>query len=261
MAPSITECAFAIGGGDRIVGVTTYCNYPEKAAKLPRIGGYTDANFERIYSLKPDLVILLKEHYAAEERLSALGIPSIEVDTSTIPAIFETLHTLGKIFGTEASAEATISGLQQRIDTLLSQIKDQPPRTVLISIGRNMGTGGLTDIYVAGEQTLYHEMLKLIGAQNVYAGNMEYARLSHEGIIRLNPDVIIDLIPDLNTSTTLNLSEVQREWDILKNVNAVQNNEVYVFGGDYVCVPGPRFVLTLEHIARAVYPECFKEEE
>jgi iron complex transport system substrate-binding protein len=261
MAPSITECIFAIGGGKRVVGVTTFCNYPETADALPKIGGYTDANYEMIYTLKPDLAIMLHEHYAAAERLTALDIPYIKVDTSTIPAIFETLRTLGEVIHTEPAAQKEIDRLHQRITEIQSITKDAPKRKVLVSIGRNMGSGGLTDVYVAGKNTLYNEMLELIGSENVYSGSMDYARLSHEGIMRLEPDVIIDLIPDLESSRNLNLEDVRREWDILKNVTAVKNGEVHVFGGDYVCVPGPRFVLTLENIAKAVHPECFKENK
>ncbi len=261
LAPSITECAFAIGGSDRIVGVTSFCNYPETANARPKIGGYSDVNYEMIYTLKPDLAILLPEHNAAAKRLTALGIPHIKVDTSTIPAIFETLHTLGAIFHTEQAAQTEIDRLQHRIDKIKALTQASPTRRVLISIGRNMGSGGLSDVYVAGKNTLYNEMLALIGAENVYSGSMEYARLSHEGIMRLKPDVIIDLIPDLETSRNLNLEEVRNEWNILNNVTAVKNGEVHVFGGDYVCVPGPRFVLTFENIARAVYPECFKKDQ
>ncbi|MEE9367604.1 MAG: helical backbone metal receptor [Pontiella sp.] len=261
MAPSITECIFAIGAGDRVVGVTKFCNFPDAAVSLPKIGGYTDANYEMIYTLKPDVAIMLHEHYAAAERLGALGIPHIKVDTSTIPAIFETLRTLGTVFHTEDVAEMEIERLQQRISEIQTITKDAPKRKVLVSIGRNMGSGGLTDVYVAGILTLYNEMLELIGAENVYSGSMEYAKLSHEAIMRLDPDVIIDLIPDLETSLNLKPNEVRQEWNILKNVTAVKNGEVHVFGGDYVCIPGPRFVLTFENIARAIYPEYFRTDK
>lgn len=259
MAPSITECIYAIGGGDRVVGVTTECNYPADADALPKIGGYSDANYEAIYTLKPDLAIIPTEHYAAGDRLTALGIPHLRVDTSTIPTIFQTMETLGDLFQTQEAASKTIAQLKQRIDSIKARTAGEPSRRVLISIGRNMGNGGLSDVYVAGQSTLYNEMLEMLGAINVYAGKMEYARISTEGILRLQPDVIIDLIPDLETASNVNMEEVRNEWNILKNVAAVKKGEVHVFGGDYVCVPGPRFVLTFENIARAVYPACFND--
>ena len=102
--------------------------------------------------------------------------------------------------------------------------------------------------------------LDLIGAESVYTGSLSYARLSSESIMRLDPDVIIDLIPDLGTSRKLNHKQVQREWNELENVSAVKNGEVHVFDDDYVCIPGPRFILLLENIARAVYPDHLKEK-
>ncbi|MEN7973172.1 MAG: helical backbone metal receptor [Verrucomicrobiota bacterium] len=260
LAPSITECIFAAGGGDRLVGVTSYCNYPAEANALPKIGGYADANYEAIYTLKPDLVIILDEHFAAAERLAALGIPHLRVDTTAIPGILQTLETLGEVFQTRETAEETIARLKEHIAAIKEHTAGEPPRRVLVSIGRNMGTGGLSDVYVAGSQTLYNEILDQLGAQNVYTGNMEYARISFEGIMRLDPDVIIDLIPDLETAQNLNIEKVRNEWNSLANVAAVKNREVHVFGGDYVCVPGPRFALIFEDIARAVYPSCFEKK-
>ncbi|MEO0508771.1 MAG: helical backbone metal receptor [Verrucomicrobiota bacterium] len=259
LAPSITECIHGAGATDRLVGVTRYCDYPGSISGLPRIGGMTDTNFEAVYKLKPDLIIVQEEHNASAERLDSLGIPYLIINTSTIPDIFESLRLLGGVFQTEAAAEATIRRLERRMAEIAEITKDAPKRKVLISVGRNMGTGGLSDVYVAGRTTLYNEMLELIGAENVYSGNLKYARLSSEGILRLEPDVVIDLIPDLEKSVKMSARQVQSEWDDLVAIPAVQNGEVYVFGDDYVCVPGPRFILVLDDIARVVHPGLFAE--
>jgi iron complex transport system substrate-binding protein len=258
MAPSLTECLYAVGAGGRMVGATAYCNYPEEACALPRIGGYTDANYEKIYVLRPDLVVLLDEHYMAADRLDALGIPHVLLDTSTIPDIFNTLDTLGRLLDTEETATQVVADLRRRIRSIQEKTATAPRRrNVLVSIGRNMGSGELTDVYVAGRKTLYNEMLETIGAHNVYEGNLEYARISHEAIMQLAPDAIIDLIPDLESSSSMSVEDVRKEWNILEGVPAVENGQVYVFGNDYVCVPGPRFIRVLEDMARAVYPERF----
>ncbi len=257
MAPSITECIFAAGGGDRLVGVSAFCTYPEAVHHLPAIGGYTDTNYEMIYSLEPDLVFILDEHGSAAERLAALGIPSFKVDTSTIPAILESLQNLGSLFHTEETADLEVARLKQRMEEIQTRTRDAPPRRVLISVGRNIGTGDLSDVYVAGRNTLYNEMLEMLGAQNVYSGNLEYAKLSREGLMRLAPDVIIDLVPDLASYGNLTADDVRQEWNILASVPAVRDGQVHVLSNNYVCIPGPRFVLTFEDIARAVYPECF----
>lgn len=261
MAPSLTECLFAIGAGDKVAGVTTFCGYPEKANELPRIGGYTDANYEKVYSLQPDLAILLDEHYAAAERLTQLNIAHVKFDTSTIPAIFETLEGMGRLLDHEAESLQVIEHAKKRIKEIQDITRGTEPKKVLISIGRNMGSGGITAVYVAGKNTLYNEILKLLGAENVYEGDLEYARMSKEGIMHLNPDVIIDLIPDLETSIKMTPEEVRAEWKVLRTVPAVKNNQIYVLGSDYVCVPGPRFILVLEDIARAVYPDKFDQQQ
>ena len=259
MAPSVTESIYAAGGVERLVGLTRFCTYPKEIMDLPRIGGFTDTNYEYLYKLEPDLAILQKEHYAAPERLDQLGIAYLEIDTSTIPMIYESIRKLGQAFGTEDIAEASIQSLQERVLEITAKTKNSPKRKVLISIGRNMGTGGLTDVYVAGSSTLYSEILELIGAVNVYEGSLQYAKISTEGIMHLNPDVIIDLIPDLQTSLKLTHEQVIAEWQTLGSVSAVQNGEVHVYDGDYVTIPGPRFILVMEDIARAVYPEHFTE--
>ena len=260
MAPSLTECLFAIGAGDRVVGDTTFCTYPPEAAELPKIGGYTDANYEKLYTLKPDMVVLLDEHVAAVERLRALGIPCARLDTSTMPSILNTLQTLGNLLDEQEKSQAIVAEIQERMSEIRKRTAHAPQRRVLISIGRNMGTGTLSDIYVVGRNTLYHEMLETIGAENVYTGSLEYAHMSQEGIMRLAPDVVIDLIPDLGTSVQMTVEEVRAQWNALENIPAVKSGQVYVCDDDYVCVPGPRFILVFEDIARAVYPECFEEK-
>lgn len=257
MAPSLTECVYAAGGIDHIVGVTKFCIYPEQVTKLPQVGGFSDANFEAVYRLKPDLVIILDKTFSAPERLESLDIPYVELDTSTIQKIYESIRFLGTLFQTESQSKSAIRELKQQVQSIAEATENAPSRKVLISIGRSMGTGGLRDVYAAGKNTLYDELLELLGSENAYKGNLKYAKLSNESIMRLNPDVIIDLVPDLGTSVNLTREEVQREWNALKHVSAVRNGEVYIFAEDYVTVPGPRFVLVFKDIAQAIYPKIF----
>lgn len=258
MAPSLTECLFAIDAGEKVVGVTTFCTFPEEAKALPRIGGYNDANYEMIYTLKPDLAVMLDVHVTAAERLTELGIAHVQLSTSTIPDILNTLSTLGTLLHKEQAATDTIDAINKRIGEIRQITQDTPKRKVLISIGRNMGTGGLSDVYVAGKNTMYNEMLDIIGAENVYSGKLDYACMSREAIMQLAPDVIIDLVPDLKASRKMTPEEVSSEWDILNHIPAVKNGRVHVLDKEYICIPGPRFIKTLEDITRVVYPESFK---
>ncbi|MCA1809076.1 MAG: helical backbone metal receptor, partial [Lentisphaerae bacterium] len=203
MAPSITELLFALDCGTRVVGVTSYCLYPGAAAQLPRVGGYYDVNYERILSLRPDLVLLPVEHVEAERHLRALGLSCRMIDTATIPAIFKAIDDIAAICGAEAAAAELTQNMQRRMNQITGRTRGRPPRKVLISIGRNMGSGGLSDVYLAGSGTMYDELLTMLGASNVFQGNLPYAQISQEAILRMNPDVIIDLAPELDRSTTL----------------------------------------------------------
>ena len=255
LAPSLTECVYAVGAGDRLVGVSSFCTYPEEATSLPRIGGYTDTNYERIYTLQPDLVVLLPEHADARARLQALDIPYLQVDTFTIHDILATLRTFGEAFGTEEMAQRVADDLEERISAIRTATQDAPKRAVLVSIGR--GNDNLAQVYAAGRGTLYDEMLEIAGASNVYGGSLEYAPISRESIMRLNPETIIDLLPDLEKRGGKTAQQATHDWDFLPGVAAVKNGQVHVFTDEYVCIPGPRFILTLEQIAHAIHPECF----
>jgi iron complex transport system substrate-binding protein len=98
-------------------------------------------------------------------------------------------------------------------------------------------------------------MISLAGGVNAYRGGVTFPMLSREGVIRMNPDVIIDMIPDLDEKG-LDRAAILREWETVSPVDAVRNGRVYVFGEDYVAVPGPRFILIAEKMARAIHPEA-----
>jgi iron complex transport system substrate-binding protein len=253
LAPSITESLCTVGATSNLIGITTFCNYPPAITHLPRIGGYTDTNYERILSLRPDLVVALDEHAVACKRFDELAIPYIQIDTSSIGALTNSLIQLGEATGHPEQAKQAVNQLQQEIASIQRKTALLPKRRVLISIGRNMGTGGLSDVYLAGPGTLYDELLSLCNAENVYSGKVDYARISKEGLQRMNPEIIIDLVPDLDQSKSLTKEQVRSDWFSLKEVTAIQHDAVYLFGGDYVCIPGPRIVQLLRDIAAAIH--------
>lgn len=257
MAPSATETIYAAGGGHRLVGLTRFCVYPDELMHLPRIGGLTDTNYEYLFRLQPDLAVIQKEHHAAPERLDQLGIAHLSIDTSSIAEIYESIVQLGDILQTSESAQTAVAGLQSQVSLIVSQTKGAPQRRVLISVSRDSGSGRLSDVYIAGSNTIYNEILSLIGAVNVYSGQLEYPKLSVEGIIRLNPDVIIDL----QASTQLAEEKILADWHLLGDVSAVQEGEVYILDSDYVTIPGPRFIHLMKDIAKAIYPKHIGEVE
>jgi len=255
LAPSVTESLFVLGLGDRVVGVTRFCDYPPDARSKTKVGGYFDPNYEIILSLKPDLVIMLPEHEEQKRQTDRLGIPTLVLNQETVEGILDSITTIGRICGVEEKAATTVRALRERVQRVRSKTKDLPRMRVIVSIGRNIGPGALMSVYLAGRKGFYDEMIELAGGTNAYEGAAAFPVFSEEGIVRLNPDVVIDVVPDLEEHGW-EPAVVRKEWEAVPRVNAVRNGRIYVFGQDYVAVPGPRFILILEEMARLIHPEA-----
>jgi iron complex transport system substrate-binding protein len=255
LAPSITEVLFALGLGEKVVGVTRYCEYPAEALKKPKVGGYYDPNYEAIVDLKPDLVIVLPEHEEPGKYLHGLHIRTLAVSHASIADILDSIITIGRLCDVEPKAQEIVTNLKNRMARIRKKTEGQyRPRTI-ISVGRNMGRGGLNDLYVSGKDGFYNEMIMLAGGKNIYeGGTISFPVVSGEGLLRLNPEVIIEMIPDLGENRW-DKGTILQEWKSVNEVDAVKNNRVYLFEQDYVVIPGPRFIFLLEKMARVLHPE------
>ncbi|MBI2058491.1 MAG: ABC transporter substrate-binding protein [Nitrospirae bacterium] len=256
LAPSVTEILFALGLGESVVGVTRFCAFPPEAARKDKVGGYVDTNYEAIAALDPDLVVLLPEQAEQERILMNLGIRTLGVDHRNAAGILNSIATIGTTCGKGVEAEALVADLRRRVDGIRDRVRKAPRPTVLISLGPNAGGGVLQDgIRTFARGGLFDELLTLAGGRNAYGGlSPEYPVLSAEGILQLNPQVIIELVPDLERMGWRKESLLER-WKPLQAVDAVKNGRIYIFSQDYVNVPSTRFVLLLEALARAIHPE------
>jgi iron complex transport system substrate-binding protein len=254
MAPSITEILFELGLGDNVVGVTDYCDYPPEVLDKEKIGGYYDPNYEAVYLLNPDLVIMLTEHEEPKTYFSQLGLNVLVVDHSTISGILKSIMAVGKTNEVLSKAESLVRDLRERMEQIRIKTQDLERPRVMVSVGRNMGSGSLKDVYISGKDNFYDEMITLSGGINSYEGKVAFPVVSGEGIIRINPEVIIDMIPDIELKSW-NRTMILKEWETVSQVDAVKNGRVYIFGEDYVVVPGPRFILILEKMAKVLHPD------
>jgi iron complex transport system substrate-binding protein len=254
LAPSITETLFVLGLGDRVVGVTRYCDFPPEALTKTKVGGYYDPNYEAIIALNPDLVVMLTEHEDARRHLSQLGLHVLVVNHKGISGILASITTIGKECGVEQEAMRIVKDIRRRMERISRKTEGLPRPRVMISVGRNMGSGTLKEAYISGQGIFYDEMIELAGGVNAYTGGVAFPVVSTESIIRLNPEVIIDMVPDIDAKGW-DRAMIVREWDTVSQVDAVKKDRVYVFGEDYVVIPGPRFILILEEMARVIHPE------
>lgn len=255
LSPSTTEILFELGLGENVAGVTRFCKYPPEAATRTDVGGYLDPSYETIAAIDPDLVILLPEQESVALYLSELDIECLTVDNKKINDILEAIILIGSRFDKEERASKIASSIRSRIEAVREGIAGLEKPTVLVSIGHSFGSGSPGDVFVAGRDTYYDELIGLAGGINACGeGLPPYPELSVEGIISVDPQIIIELIPDLE-KLGMTEADIKDEWRTLDTVRAVREERIYILKGGYSQIPGPRFIMVLEDLADIIHPE------
>ena len=259
LAPSITETLFALDLGDKVVGVTSFCIYPPKVKGIHKVGTFMDPNFEAILTLKPDLVIILKEDSKVKSLVSRKRIAYLAIDNHDIKSIIESINLIGKACGKGREAQLLQKKISAEFDSAspvsVSESNYTEPK-VLLCVGRDdVGTGKLSKVWVAGSNTYYNEIICAAGGINVITdSSMHYSTISSEAVIRLKPDIIIDVMANMSQFTP---GQVKEDWENLTMVPAVKNGMIFCLTGDYITIPGPRIVLLLKDIKKII-GEYFK---
>ncbi|HLV32312.1 MAG TPA: helical backbone metal receptor [Chitinispirillaceae bacterium] len=239
MAPSVTEIIYALSLQNRLVGVSSFCKYPAEVRELPTVGGYINPDYEQILKLKPDLVILLEEHVNVIEFLKKHKIEYLKVDNDSCSAILNSIKTIAQICGARIRGEELVKEMWKK----LNKVPSSPKRPkILICIGRNgVGNGKVEKVYAAGRKSFYNELIVTSGGVNACIdSNAQYPTISVEGIIRLEPDIIIDCSSSMEK---ISLKSIVKDWESLDMMKAVKTGDVYSLSDDFVTIPGPRIVL------------------
>ncbi|HEY5653718.1 MAG TPA: helical backbone metal receptor [Pontiella sp.] len=252
LAPNITETLYVLGLGDQVIGTTTFCSYPEEAKATPKVGGFGQYNYEVIVGLSPDLVILHKEYVAEKSKLNNLAIPTLETGSYSIADILATILSVGSACGASQQAESLVCSLEQRINEL-RRIETEQPRVLMIFEG-NVDSMN-EQLHAFGTNNLHSELLEIAGGRNVITSQQPYCLLSREAVLRLNPDIIIVLAPELECSGPL-----ANTFSTYPTITAVQKQQIHILTNDYACIPGPRFIQTLEDFVRIIEKNHLEEE-
>ncbi len=256
LAPSGTEILFALGLGDQVVGVTRYCRFPPEAQQKTIIGTFLDTNFELVYRLNPDLVVLLNTEMGPKLKLEQMGFNVLMLETNKVSDVIEAITRIGSYCDRKAQATEITDRIKERIQDIQSKTKSSSRPRVLVTFARTLGEGNINNVYVAGTKSFFHDIITIAGGQNAYNGLEAIASpvVSAEGVLQMNPDVIIEVLSDLK-ETNLNPAEVIKDWDTLPELKAYQNKQIYIFTDDYLGISGPRITQTLDRIARSIHPE------
>ena len=255
MAPSITETLYALELDDRVVGVTRYCLYPPEATQKPEVGGYHNPNFEAVVALRPDLVVLLTGDRRSLSAFEKLGLNTLVVCHNNVEGILASFTEVGRICTAQQKARDIVAGIEARLQRVGRKTAGLQRPRVLVVIQRTADGGRLEHVCVAGSDGFFDKMIALAGGENAYPPSAaRFPRVSAEGILWVNPQVILDMTTGLARGNHGSQPPLAA-WRQLAEVEAVKTGRVHALKADYVYVPGPRFVLLVEELARLIHPE------
>jgi iron complex transport system substrate-binding protein len=251
VAPSITEILFALGAGDQVVGVTTYCNYPEAAKSRPKVGGYTTPSLEAILALRPNQVIMMKNRPDVAQKLRQTGIDVTELQPENLAGVYEAIRVISEKIGVPARGQSLVQSIRKELQDASTKTTNGPKPNVLFIVGRTPGT--IADLTGVGPGSFLSELITLAGAENILADAMvAYPKVNMEEVIRRNPDVIIDMghLEMVSDSQKQAVKELWRKkYPFLQ---AVQRDRLFAISADYFVTPSPRVVLAVRDIRKMI---------
>jgi iron complex transport system substrate-binding protein len=255
-APAVTETLFALGLGDRVVGVTTHCRFPAEARKKAKIGGYMRPSLEAIVALRPDMVITERGPSNLMTQLAGLRISAVEVDFKTLPDILASFQKIADAAGMPERGAALRNSITGQMDQIRSRVKAYERVKMMFVVGRTAGT--LTGIIVVGGASYLSELMGIAGGVNAFADSTAaYPKVTLEEVLARDPDVILDRadMGDQSAATEAQKRAVINLWRTYPTLKAVKRDRV-VFGiPDIFFVPGPRIVDAAQAFAKMLHPE------
>ncbi len=245
LAPSNTEILFALGLGDRVVGVTKFCDYPEAAKLKEKVGGFQDVDVEKVVRLRPDLVLATGGvQQPVLRQLEKLGLTVYAVDAKSLEDVLDDISAIGRVTGAEGAAEALRRQLQER----LRRARDRAARAtsrpkVFFEIWPD-------PLITAGPGSFAHDLVEAAGGENIAADTAQpYPQFSLETLLARNPDVIVT--PFAQSAADLKQGR-RRNWE---QIRAVREGRVILVDENEVSRPGPRLFDALERLVDQMHPE------
>ena len=249
LAPNLTEIVFAVGAGDRLVGRTTYCDYPAEAKSVAEIGDTLQPSLERIISLKPQLVLIstASQLEIFMRQLQSQNIAVFITDPHDLEGVFRSIDRVGLILDHEEQAKLLVQKLRERANRVEEAVKQKPPVRVFYQLSAE-------PLYTAGHDAFVTDLIRRAGAVSVTADVPgAWPKYSNESALAAKPEAII--LPTGGSMGTGNLTVTEA----LRRSPAVLEGRVYKINDDHLVRPGPRAVDGLEAMARALHPDAFKQ--
>lgn len=252
LAPTITEIVYFVEAGDKLIGRTDYCNYPEEVSEIGSIGGYYDPNKEKILLLNPDIVLAdsIQCTTGDVEWLQSQGLTVIVIAPSDIEGVMRDIMLVGELSGRYSVAADAVAGLQDRIDAVRGALgglgEAEKPSVLHIT--------WFDPLWTTGKYTFLDIIIDMAGGVNVFDDVEWDVQVDLEQAVIRNPDVIT-VVTDHGSESSF--YAVIAEDSPFNETNAYLNEHIYIVDSDIVCRAGPRIVDALEIYAGLLHPDLF----
>lgn len=244
LAPANTEVLFAIGAGDRVVGVTSYDDFPAEVADIAKVGDFSGPNLEAVAAADPDLVLVTTGVQAdVIGKLEALGATVLAIDPVTLEGVYEDITEIGLATGNAKQAEDLVVSMETDAAEIAEAVAEAPKVTAFIEIGQN-------PLFTAGSDTLLGELLTVAGGTNVVT-QPGYVPYSSEQLVKSNPGVY------LATKSSATDAAAVAKRPGYGGITAIKAGRVVILDDNLVSRPGPRIIEGLRLIAQGLHPEAF----
>ena len=252
LAPSNTEILFALGLGEKVVGVTEHCNYPPEALDKEKIGGFSTPDIEKIIALQPDLILAADIH--KKEVISALeerGLTVFALAPENLDGILQDIQMVGKITGREEEASELVNQMENRIKAITDKSKSLQERTRVFYVTRH------DPLWTSGSGTFINELIEKAGGVNIFQDVTEHKVVDIELVIARSPEIIIACTG--HGEAEGKPFEWAKSEPRLQVTEARKNKKIHQVDADLVSRSGPRIVDALECFAYFIHPETFRE--
>lgn len=249
LAPNLTEIVFAVGAGDRLVGRTSYCDFPAEAKSVTEVGDTRTPSLERIIALKPQVVLIstASQLEIFTQQLQEQNIAVFVTDPHDLDGVFRSIEHVGEILGQKEQAEMLVQKLQERDKAVEDKVKQKPPVRVFYQVSAE-------PLYTVGRDAFVTDLIRRAGGISVTADVPgAWPKYSSESALATRPEAII--LPTGGAMGAANSAVT----DALRQSPAALQGRVYKINDDHLARPGPRAIDGIEEMARALHPDAFKQ--
>jgi iron complex transport system substrate-binding protein len=260
LSPNATEILHAIDAFDRVVAVSTYCEYPPEVANLPRVGGWTNTNLEQVLVLDPDLVILSDAQAPLVERkLHALGLETLVVGSQSLEDIYEAIDSIGRAVGNAEEAKRLSEWMRSELSAIEAAVRGRPRPRTLVVVDRLPGT--LRDVYIATRGSYLTTLVEIAGGKPITPeAPHNYTQIGVEALVVFDPEVVFDMVQALNAPVAVpGMSELAEDptavWRTVE-IQAVKDGRIYPLSDKKLVHPSQFAVQAAWEMARRLHPDA-----